>query len=172
MIHLTLNTGDSWESPRSEIHECVITRLTRLVRCGDGAVPGLPYQVTILRTRRGALFTIATQADFRDGVQPVLTCAVAWKRPPAIWRALCRLMDPSWSQGPQATMPLRLPWLAVLFWPAATLVPPDDLAALVEFERGLAWAIVEETPHDLCIDSGRWASWLRAVRRLVHEERP
>ena len=147
MVHVTLNTGDSWESPRSTVHECVITRLSRLVRCGHGRVPGFPYEVTIICTRRGALFSIATRADFRDGVQPVLTCGVAWRRQAAIWRALCRLMDPSWSQGPQATMPLRLPWLAVLFWPAATLVPPDDRSALVKFGRGLAWAIVEEAAH-------------------------
>lgn len=172
MVHLTLNTGDSQESLRSTVHEAVRTRLTRLVRCGHGRVPDLPYQVTILRTRRGALFTIATQADFRDGVQPIVTCGLAQKWAPVIWAALCRLMDLAWSQGPQATMPLRLPWVAVILWPAARLVPPDDLAALIEFERCLAWAIIEETPHDLCMDPGRWASWLRAVRRLVHGERP
>jgi hypothetical protein len=69
-------------------------------------------------------------------------------------------------------MPQSRPWVAAVIWPAATLVPPGDLAALIEFERGLAWAIIEETPHDLCRDPGRWSSWLRAVRRLLHEERP
>jgi hypothetical protein len=170
MVHLTLNTGDSQESPRSAVNETVLTRLTRLVRCGHGRVPDLPYQVTIIRTRRDAVFTIATRDDFLYGVQPILTCGLAQKWALVIWAALCRLMDLAWSQEPQATMPLSRPWVAVILWPAARLVPPDDLAALIEFERCLAWAIIEETPHDLCMDPGRWASWRRAVRRLVHRD--
>jgi hypothetical protein len=135
-------------------------------------VPDLPYQVTIIRTRCDAVFTISTWPDFHSGVLPIVTCGVAQKWPAEIWAALCRLMHPTWSRGPQATMPRSRPWVAAVIWPAATLVPPDDLAALIEFERGLAWAIIEETPHDLCMVPGRWASWLRSVRRLVHEERP
>jgi hypothetical protein len=148
MVHLTLNTGDSRDSPRSEVNESVLTRLTRLVRCGYGRVPDLPYNVTIIRTRCDAVFTIATRANFLYGVQPIVTCGVAQQWEVEIWGALCRLMDPTWSQGPQATMPLSRPWVAVVLWPAATLVPPDDFAALIEFERCLAWAIIEETPHE------------------------
>ena len=34
MIHLTLNTGDSRESPRREVNNTVITSLTPLVHLG------------------------------------------------------------------------------------------------------------------------------------------
>jgi hypothetical protein len=35
MIHLTLNTGDSRESPRREVNNTVITLLTPLIHLGD-----------------------------------------------------------------------------------------------------------------------------------------
>jgi hypothetical protein len=109
MIHLTLNAGDSRESPRREVNHTVIILLTPLVHLGEGAVPGFPYDVSISRTARNAVLTISARADSPAGAQPIQTCGLAQEDDEAIREGLCRLLDPRWSRGPQVRKSEALP---------------------------------------------------------------
>jgi hypothetical protein len=104
--------------------------------CGSSAVPKTHNQF------------ISTRADSPAGAQPILTCGLAQEDDEAIWEGLCRLLDPRWSRESQVWKPEALPWLAVVILPAALQVPLSDVSALADFERCLAWAIIEETPHE------------------------
>ena len=92
------------------------------------------------------MFTLFRAAD------PLVTCGVAWT--PAgqaeIWPALESLYLNLGDQHPellgQACVPIcpaSLPWLAVVLLPAIALQSRDDVGWFGDFERCLAWAMIE-----------------------------
>lgn len=144
LLHLTLNTGDVRESPRSEVCDDVIALLRPLITAGGGRLPGfaVAYTVELWRHGREAIFTIWTPDH-----APILTGGLAQDDPAPVWAALQPLLDPRWSRGPHAPMPPTTPWLAVVLLPSAAATPRNDLMAFGDFERCLAWTVIEEAPQ-------------------------
>lgn len=153
IIHYTLNTGDSRQSPRSEVADDVIDRMRPLLAPGVHSLAALSatfagYQVRVPRTPAGYVATV-----MYGGTVPLVTMAVAdtpeaeqtvW---PEIERMYLMITDRAMAgadfEAPR--MPRSLPWLAVVILSAAAGI--DWLAAgidwLGDFERCLAWAWLE-----------------------------
>lgn len=45
--------------------------------------------------------------------------------------------------------PSSVPWLGVVLLPTVVTIPPEDLGWLGDFQRCLAWGIIEETLHEV-----------------------
>jgi hypothetical protein len=134
LLHLTVSTGRVRRSRRSEVHDEIVSALRPLVETGGGPIPGCAgYDVAITRNGRDVLFTV-TQAGF-----PVVTCGLAVKDAASVWRALLALMPAAGKVEP----PAEMPWLVVAFHEGA---PNPDLYWIADFERCLAWALIE-TPE-------------------------
>jgi len=72
MIHLTLSTGHSRVSPRSEVSDDVIAALRPVVRAGGGMLPGPPgYRLVLTRDGRNAAYTIHRVDDGGAEAPPV-----------------------------------------------------------------------------------------------------
>lgn len=152
--HLTVNTGHSTMSPRSEVSDAIIALVQReLLPHAEFAIPGVRagWSVKLTRMATAGMFSI-----FHCGV-PIVTCGLAMdaRASDLVWRQLMSLH--SLSSGCRETMPedwplepsqpRSVPWLGVVLLPTVAIVPPEDLGWLGDFERCLAWAIIEETPH-------------------------
>ena len=160
LAHLTLNTGDSRPSPRSEVRDEVIAALELLVRRGQGSLPGdlARYQVEIIRDVPGtAAFTVTNTAVDRSDLLPpglpLVTCFVCWRQAVAVdfWVAVTKQVRELSATFPPRTIPdhfpprpLRAPWLAVLIWPTLALDPAAS-AWLGDFERCVAWTLIERS---------------------------
>lgn len=132
LLYLTISTGRVRRSPRSEVSDDVIRALRPLVEAGGGAIKATgDYRVGITRDGRDALFTVTC-----DGI-PVRTCGLAAEGPAAIWRALLALLP---AAGDAGQPPSETPWLAVVIHENEA---NPYLYWLADFERCLAWAILE-----------------------------
>lgn len=134
--HVTLNTGHLLISARSEVLPQTRAWLTPMLRAGKGAPAGIPFEVTS-RTDGTALFAI--------GSPPAVLCGVCWDdgRSEAAWRAMLALMrEQGMMQAPAGPPPT--PWLAVLVLPAMFALPPQTIVELGDYERSLAWCIIDD----------------------------
>ena len=145
MIHLTLNTGHWREAPRSEVSDDVLAPLRSLIASGGGPIPGprRGYVVQIWRMGRDALFTVARG----DDDYPVVTCGLCVDEPARVWERLLVLTPMAVVLRTECVaMPATLPWLAVVIQDFSA---GEDLGWLADFERCLAWALIEtETDED------------------------
>jgi hypothetical protein len=147
IAHVTLTTGHSRRSPRSEVSDAAIDVCARLI-AGFAAgqvsepqpIPGAPgYSVS---GRTGGRCMIATV--WADGPPSELVVSIGVAEHErcgaTIWRALHEV-----SHLPTMTSPdeqPRAPWCGVLIEPA--IVAHQDAARwLGDFERCLAWAWLE-----------------------------
>lgn len=150
MIHYTLNTGHAVASPRSGVGPEAIEALQPLAEHG-GAIPGYaPFRVTITHGTGSAVFTVWRAAE------PVVTCGLAWtmEGEAEAWPAMEKLyLDLSDSRpelvapGKEAEKPSSLPWLAVVVLPFILNQSRDDVGWLGDFERCMAWTILEDHLH-------------------------
>lgn len=144
MIHYTLNTGHSRVSPRGEIAEGVLDRMTDWLRDGDHQLPFPGWSVTTTSHGGGMLFSL----HFKS--RPVVTCGVALDDVAAteIWNPLesmyLRITELPGHRSADWQIPRRpesLPWLAVV------LVEPSDILMTADwigdFERCMAWGFAE-----------------------------
>lgn len=151
MEHITLTTGDRRISPRSEVAEGIIALVQReLLPKTQFAIPGVRegWTVELSRETTASMFTI-----YYFGT-PILTCGLAIDARAAdvIWPKLKSLH--SLASGCLASIPRErpfepvkprnVPWLGVVLLPTVAIVPSEDLGWLGDFERCLAWGIVEE----------------------------
>jgi hypothetical protein len=151
LTHLTMSTGHSARTPRSGVGDDTIMRLQALADAEGGPVAALGDGMAVdivrplnPRTHRpvpgGACATIT-----HDG-EAVAQCMVAWlpEAAPMVWEmaqacsAVCGLPT-----SPKARQPQQLPWLAVVICPGLALVPRETIAILADFERCLAWTLIE-----------------------------
>lgn len=137
MLHLTLNTGHARRSPRSEVADDVVARLRPLVAAGGGPIPGPTpgYTVRITHEGQDAIFTVSHEET------PVLTAGVATANPWKVWEALLTMAPITvMTTARKVGMPAEPPWLAVVLH---DLSRPADLHWLADFERCLAWTLME-----------------------------
>jgi hypothetical protein len=147
VIHCTVNTGHSVEQPRSAIGPEAIEALQPLAEHG-GAIPGCaPFRVTVTQGPGSAVFTVWRAKE------PVVTCGLAWTADgeAEAWPAIEKLyLDLSDSRpelvapGKEAEKPTSRPWLAVVLLPFIVNQSRDDVSWLGDFERCMAWTILEE----------------------------
>lgn len=167
MEHITLTTGETRISPRSEVADEIIALVQRdLLPLAAFAIPGVRegWTVQLSRETTASMFSIYYYGT------PILTCGLAMDAFGAdvIWPKLKSLHSRSygclegclnkiprgWPLEP--SQPRSVPWLGVVLLPTAAIVPPEDMCWLGDFERCVAWAIIDETPHAIgmsCKDS-------------------
>ena len=142
MIHYTLNTGHSRNSPRSEVADEVILALAPLLRSGEHDLPIEGYRAIITIDGGGLL------ASVFNGPRPCITMAVAPDdaAADAVWGTIEKLYlqigdMPGFRTADFAApqRPATTPWCA-----AFTAVPTAEEAYwIADFERCLAWAWIE-----------------------------
>lgn len=138
MIHLTLNTGHSRVSPRSEVSDETIAALRPVVTAGRGLIPGpAGYVLQRTRVRTCELFIVARLVEGGDTV-PLVAGVIAKNAMDLIgaWRLACEVGNAD------IAMPLSAPWLAVYMYPTVAS-DPESLGWLGDLERCIAWAIME-----------------------------
>ena len=152
--HLTITTGHLRTGPRSEVADTIIAFVrTQLLPCTEFAIPsvGDGWKLELRRKSMASMFSIY----YFD--TPIVTCGLAMDASASdlVWRQLMSLHSRSsgcletipndWTLEP--SKPRSVPWLGVVLLPTVAIVPPEDLDWLGDFERCLAWAIIEDTPH-------------------------
>ena len=138
--HVTLNTGHTRRSPRSEAADEVVRGLAvgldrAIATKAREPIPGFALFSTALGG--AAMVTLWREAA------PVVTFGVAAdaKDSAKLWRLLHQ-----GGAGKHATNPERppaAPWLGVRMEAGAASTPPDDLLWLANFGRCLAWTFIE-----------------------------
>lgn len=152
MIHLTLNTNHSTRQRAEDISPEVLAVCRPLVDARGGPIPGVsPWHVRITIAPGGAVWSI------HRGTQPdAVFCGLAWDSAAAseVWTALERayhqtsdamaragVLAESVAHSPE--MPEGLPWLGVVILPGLALSAQTDVSWMGDFERCLAFAILE-----------------------------
>lgn len=158
--HLTLPTGHDRLSPRSEVSAGTLRALAPILREAGGEIPGIGggHRVRITRAQGCAVYTVDCAPPRPDVPRPPLvTCwlaaspegaAAAWADAERLYLALSEATGPlGRAQRDLGTewpaQPAELPWLAVLTLPGLAFAPAAA-QWLGDFERCLAWALLEE----------------------------
>lgn len=157
LTHLTMNTGDARESARAEVADEIVAALEPLVRAGGGAVPRLPpYTVAITREEGAAAFTLS-----HSEYGPLVTCVLcgddaradyAWKHCEKLYLKIVDDLARAGLPMPESIMQLppqpgAAPWLAVILTGAALVIPTNAMQWAGDFERCMAWTILEADRH-------------------------
>lgn len=151
--HVTLDTGHSYRSPRSEVADSAVAALHdglgRALRYDPAhvAVPGAPdYAYSASAEGKCLIVTIWRQIPEPDNGtwMPVVTFGVAARSlcGAKLWRTLHEPRGGLMDAAPYATADRRCPpepWLAARMELGCVLVP-HDLSWMADFERCLAWA--------------------------------
>jgi hypothetical protein len=144
LLHLTVLTGHTRMSPRSEVADHVVSGLQVIIARGGGAIGNTGWGLLIVeRTPDGAIFDLSHR-----GVE-IARCFLAIT--PASERRL-------WGDasayptlpGVRLTKPGAPPWLAAGLLPdgmALVETQPEVMLELGDFERYVAWALLEIPPH-------------------------
>ncbi len=149
MLHYTLNTGHTRQSPREEVADDAIAACRPLLTVSDHHVlPGefTAYRVGV-RIRGSALLATIREVTGRPcviiGVAPDIAAAdIVW---PTIEQEYLWISEsvPGIREADFAAphRPLITPWCAAMTF----LATPSEAYWMADFERVLAWAWIEET---------------------------
>jgi hypothetical protein len=125
--HYTVDTGDLRISPRSEVDERTLEMLTPIARAGLGIIAGLSIVLETHRVDKDAevwVFTLGFKPD-----APAVRCWLSRTPNPDLW---------------QFGMPEPpAPWLAVALLDEAATLTNEQVSALGDSERCVAWALLE-----------------------------
>lgn len=144
LVHYTVNTGHTNDSPRSAVGEDIIQMLSPVVRAGRSPIPRFEdYQLWVTESPGAVVFTI-----MRINGEPLILCGLAWttKGAQALWPDLKEIYDNAYASvhdQPEASMPTRLPWLSVVLFPGCARVNPEHMYMMGDLERCIAWTILE-----------------------------
>lgn len=145
MIHLTINTGNSRQSPRSEVSAETLHILVPHIRLDKSVLPGGHWAILTDRRTPGCT-AVSIMHNSADALRHVATVGVAWTDDGAakIWSLMQSL-------AMQHRIPVRCvkpqsPSASVILLPDATLLPPDDLMQMGDLGRCLAWAVMSDQP--------------------------
>ena len=146
MTFYTLNTEHTVVSPRESVAPEAMAVCAPLADHGGVIPPCAPFRVEVTHGLGCSVFAV-----FR-GREPVVTCGLAWTPAGAAeaWPAIEELYLQVSDRAPQlmaatkvAEQPNALPWLAVVILPPIHTLRREDIGWLGDFERCLAWAILE-----------------------------
>lgn len=145
LVHYTLNSGHTNDSPRKDVGDDIIQLLAPIVDKRESPIPRLDdYQLWTTRTSGAALFTILRASN----QEPLIHCALAWAKEGAqlLWPGFKQVYDDAFGPWPgkiAAVMPARLPWLSVVLFPGCARVNPEHMYMMGDLERCIAWTILE-----------------------------
>lgn len=128
LAHFTVNRGDLWMCPRSGVDERTLDMLKPIVRAGFGTVAGLSIA---LETHQHGGDDTETWV-FTLGFEPYAPAVRCW---------LSRSPNADFWQFGIPEPPA--PWLAVALLDEAANITPDQLSALRDAERCVAWALLD-----------------------------
>lgn len=140
MIHYTLNTGHTRQSPRSEVDPQVIESLQPLLVNGLHPLPVAGYRAQI--TIEGTALRCTVRADRES--RPLVSFGVAtteedegilWSAVQQLYHQLTDLPGLRSADFRSAQKPQSLPWCAAM---TILMLPGESWVA--DFERCLAWA--------------------------------
>lgn len=144
--HLTLSTGHTRRSYRSEVRDDVVTYCRDLIDqaiAGEEEglrvpIPSLGCDLGVVSTSRSLLVSVQ-----REEV-PLVTFGLAThsRSGASLWRVLTEVGASTPIHETVKLCPPE-PWCAVRLEPGATLADHDVLMALGDFERCMAWAFIE-----------------------------
>ena len=127
LSHYTVATGDLRISPRNEVDERTLQMLTPIVRAGLGIVAGLSIVLETHRVDKDAEVWV-----FALGFKPDAPAVRCW---------LSRTPNPDFWQFGVPEPPA--PWLAVALLDEAATLTNEQVSALGDSERCVAWALLE-----------------------------
>lgn len=140
MIHYTINTGHSRQSPRSEVADEIIAICQKMLTPGEHKLPNDPrYTLTVPACQHSWAATVRRGKDY-----PIVIFGVADTEEAAqeIWPQLEGMYLRITDSGPFARanfaaprMPDTLPWCC-----AVTIMPDQAMEWLGDLERCMAWA--------------------------------
>lgn len=166
--HLTLNSGHLAVTARSDVLPEAREVLRPLVRAGGGelcfSMEGLHLHITH-RCRGGAVFsvhlsegpTVNVLSPSGDVVTlhgyPVITCGLAWKQEAIdivgqLTVNATELAKKIWKQKFAPSPPVDIPWLMVVLYPWMLTLTEQQISALGDLERCIAWTIIDEAEKD------------------------
>ncbi len=157
LIHYTLNTGDTRDSPRSEVADEVISAMAGTLGPGEFELPiPDPHNTYFCRldvADRAFVATVYCETQGKPGRRPLVTFGVADNAKDAgqLWPVLQQhyhtvtdLPGIRSADFASARQPDGLPWCA-----SVVIMPTlDESLWLGDFERCLAWAWLEQLPAD------------------------
>ena len=135
--HVTVTTGASRMSPRSEVDDGVLAEVRGRLAAGD---VGQGLSVAIAqREAEGVLY------DLVDAGRPIVRCWLCLDRAvaDAMWGAAesyGRLVD----ARARVRRPKAAPWLAVALLPDALTSAPERIMDSGDLARIVAWALIED----------------------------
>lgn len=132
--HITLTTGASRISERSEVRDDVVTAVRTAIADQGGKVRDWTIQI-IGSPAGGHMFDLLWQG------RRVVRCWLCddQRVSQAMWSGVS-LAAPA---GTRLHPPSTVPWLAAAIVPEAASVPPEALMMVGDMERCVAWAILE-----------------------------
>lgn len=149
--HITLDTGHVRRSARDEVGDEIIAAAQGLIalalRGEHVPIPGRPGW-TCTATARGAALLVTVCRSVSGETAPVVTFGVARqsRAGAGLWRSLHRQRGGLPAGAGYATAPDEVPpepWVAARMEIGATLVAPDEMPWIADFERVVGWAWVE-----------------------------
>ena len=138
---LTVNTNDSVISFPTDVEQRTIAKLLPLVANGGGVIPVNPaYKVRITLGEGAAVFSVEHKS------KPLILCTLVWNETQTdeMWNLLASSYPMVYGSPTPAMKPLKDAWLGVVLLP--DLMQPkhfNTLMWMADFERSLAWTIVE-----------------------------
>lgn len=138
--HLTLTTGHTRSSPRSEVADDIVEVLKPLVASGAGVLgdTGWSFGVKYGPAPGSACFIII------NGSHRIATSYVAWtpEGAAAVWPLAARMAGKTGADTPPSP-PGRVPWLAVILMPDVINVSLNIIMEAGDLERCIAWTVIE-----------------------------
>ena len=156
--HLTLNTGHVSRQRRADVAQAVIDQLRPVLDAEGGPVPGMggwrldlfyPTDRDQRRLNGAAFFQLADEPG--PSKAPAVMAVACWDQ---------AMAESAWSQAKQGYGALRgtltavglwkpipatpppVPWLATWLTPAVAVAAPEDVLALGDLERCVAFALM------------------------------
>lgn len=145
MIHYTLNTGHTRDSPRSEVSDSAIAAVQHILTRGEThEIPGTTHVCGTATQGRGLICSVRDIPG-----RPCVSFGVAFDEQSAtgVWEALERLYLEISDKPPIAGVGFAAPHQPTsLPWCAATVIfaTPDEASWIADFERVVAWAWIEK----------------------------
>lgn len=148
ITHITLVTGHSAITARSDVSDEVLMRLQPIIDAESGVIVEAGVYIDLIRpldTMTHKPLNGAAAWTIMHGLEPssppIAQCFVCWK---SEFAAECwQRAEAMQGASPHARMPKITPWLAVVILPSIALASRETVAMLGDLERCLAWAIIE-----------------------------
>lgn len=136
--HLTLTTGHTRSSPRSEVADDIVEILKPLVASGAGVLGDTGWSFGMEHGPGSCCYVIF------HGSHRIATCYLAWtpEGAAAVWPLAASLANETGADTPPGP-PAHVAWLAVILMPEVMNVSLDVIMEAGDLERCIAWTVIE-----------------------------